>query len=291
VGTVGVPSRSRYLDSTGVNVVIRTPPRTSAATGFDQVGRVIQPVNKGKARRSMTATFATITARMRFNFFSQDRASEPERPAEPSDPQPTPALPAPTGRSFPADEVVWGIAIRNGYDEMDDPVHHRGTTQHAYLEGNDNVAICGFRPPQSGPRTRRRSRLGLPTSGEHPMCGMCARMVVAPRPRAPIPVQSSRPPVAVPVQPGRPPAAVPVSPGGAPSAPAGVVPLMTAAPAIMPPGSVSGAPMGQPQPQPMSPWVRQRSGIEEPAVVSVELGSRHETGLLDRGVYTERKDG
>ena len=140
-----------------------------------------------------------------------------------------------TGKTFPADEVVWGIVIRNGFDEIDDPWYHRGTTQHAYLEGNDNVAICGFRPPQSGPRTRRRSRLGLPTTGEHPMCGMCARLVVAPRPRVPVPVHPLRPAVAVPVA------------GSA-----------THALAVAP---VVGAPAGQPPQAPVpgastSPWVR-----------------------------------
>ena len=42
-----------------------------------------------------------------------------------------------TGRTFPADEVVWGFVVRPGFDELDDPFYHRGTTQHAYLEGND----------------------------------------------------------------------------------------------------------------------------------------------------------
>ena len=117
--------------------------------------------------------------------------------------------------TFPADEVVWGIAIRNGFDEIDDPLYHKGVTQHAYLEGSDSAAICGFRPPQSGPRTRRRSRLGLPSAGDHPMCGMCARMVVAPRPRVPVPIQPSRPPVAVPVSRGSQPVAVSVAPATA----------------------------------------------------------------------------
>ena len=125
----------------------------------------------------MSLTFATITARMRLNLFARLQHPEPE--PQPSHVPDATAAKLPNGKTFPADEVVWGIVIRNGFDEMDDPWYHRGTTQHAYLEGNDNVSICGFRPPQSGPRTRRRARLGLPTSGQHPMCGSCARMVVA----------------------------------------------------------------------------------------------------------------
>ena len=224
----------------------------------------------------MSATFATITSRMRLNFFAGSKEPEPEQPA--SNPTGPATIMPPTGRTFPADEVVWGIVIRNGFDELDDPWYHRGTTQHAYLEGNDNVAICGFRPPQSGPRTRRRSRLGLPTAGEHPMCGSCARMVVAPRPRVPVPVQGSRPPVAVPVarpgqQPVPQPAAVPVAPPmavPAPSAPMAAAPSAQAAAAVT------------------SPWVRNRTDAGEPEpTISVEMGSQHDSGLLKRGVHTD----
>jgi hypothetical protein len=191
----------------------------------------------------MSATFATISNRMRLNLFSQDRTPEPEQPAAPLDTATANPL---TGKTFPADEIVWGIVIRNGFDELDDPWYHRGTTQHAYLEGNDNVAICGFRPPQSGPRTRRRSRLGLPAAGEHPMCGMCARMVVAPRPRVPVRVQGTRPPVAVPV----------ARPVGQPPVPQ---PALVRPPAPMPP--------------PM-------------AVPAAGPGVTHDSGLLRRGVHT-----
>lgn len=217
---------------------------------------------------------------MRLNFFSQDRTPDRDRPTEQPVAQPAPTPRPTTGRTFPADEVVWGIAIRNGYDEIDDPLYHRGTTQHAYLEGNDSVAICGFRPPQSGPRTRRRSRLGMPTAGEHPMCGMCARMVVAPRPRAPIPVASGRGPVAVPVRRDRPPVSVPVVPAASVAIPPAVAPRASVAPvAAAGPVNVAAAPS--------SPWVKQRSGIEEPQVLSVELGAGHDGGLLDRGVRSE----
>jgi len=224
----------------------------------------------------MSATFATITSRMRLNFFAREQDPEPEQPAA-TPPESATAKP-PTARSFPADEIVWGIVIRNGFDELDDPWYHRGTTQHAYLEGNDNVAICGFRPPQSGSRTRRRSRLGLPTAGEHPMCGSCARMVVAPRPRVPVPVQGSRPPAVVPVahpnqQPAPQPVAVPVA-----QPVAAQVPLAPVPPVPGPP--IAGAPV--------SPWVRNRTDAGEPAdTIDVELGSTHDSGLLKRGVHTE----
>jgi|GEM_PF-5971371 len=224
----------------------------------------------------MSATFATITNRMRLNLFSHNQNPEPEQAN--TSPNTSTARP-PTGKTFPADEVVWGIVIRNGFDELDDPWYHRGTTQHAYLEGNDNVAICGFRPPQSGPRSRRRSRLGLPAGGEHPMCGMCARMVVAPRPRVPVPVGVGRPPVAVPV--ARP-AGQPASP--VPATQPVAVPVATAAPTApvpVAPTAVAGA-------EATSPWVRNRTAADDGSdSVTVEIGSTHDSGLLKRGVHTE----
>jgi hypothetical protein len=172
-----------------------------------------------------------------------------------------------TGSTFPADEVVWGFAVRAGFDELDDPYYHRGTTQHAYLEGNDLVALCGFRPPRSGPRTRRRSRLGLPTPGSNPMCGMCARKVVAPRPRIAVPVGPGRPAVAVPVS-GRP--AIATVPMGAPALMApGRPPGATAqAPGMMRPPAPGQAPQG---------WVRRTSSA----------ASQTAGGLTSRGVHAD----
>jgi hypothetical protein len=223
---------------------------------------------------------------MRTNLFSLGASPEPEPPG-PSSPAANVA-PPPIGKTFPADEIVWGIVIRNGFDELDDPGYHRGTTQHAYLEGNDNVAICGFRPPQSGPRTRRRPRLGLPTAGEHPMCGSCARLVVAPRPRVSVPVRPARPAVAIPVAQ---PAPVQPAPSQAPApapVPAAPAPLPTVAPRMpqaagAPPAPAPPAPA---QAAPASPWVRQRTQApQEGQPTSIELGTRHDSGLLQRGVH------
>ena len=224
----------------------------------------------------MSATFATMTNRMRLNFFSRNQIPEPSQSSAPPPAAAATATP-PTDKTFPADEIVWGIVIRNGFDELDDPWYHRGTTQHAYLEGHDNVAICGFRPPQSGARSRRRSRLGLPTPGEHPMCGMCARLVVAPRPRVPVPVSGSRPPVAVPV-------ARPTTTPAEPVPVAQPVPVGVVLPAIQQP---TPAPKGSAPPT--SPWVQQRSDVDEAAgdSMTIELGANHDTGLLKRGVHTE----
>lgn len=227
-------------------MVILPSPRTLVLYLHDRHTRLARAQHEVPVDSPMIASFATITSRMRLNFFSQSRSSDVgEQTQEDVRPE--------AGRTFPADEVAWGITIRNGFDELDDPWYHRGVTQHAYLEGNDNVAICGFKPPQSGPRTRRRSRLGMPTTGEHPMCGICARMVVAPRPRVSVPIQPDRPTVAVPV----------ARPVPQPVA-AGVIPLAVGE-ALDPRTLAVSAPSTAPAPLPAQPMAPPPARIERPA--------------------------
>lgn len=118
-----------------------------------------------------------------------------------------------------ADDVVWGFVVKEGYDELDDPWYHRGLTQHAYKEGDDFEALCGFRPPLYGSRGRRRPRLALPTSGIHPMCNVCAKRIAPPRQRVALSVTPQRPAVAVPM-------------GGRTPAPAPAMAAMAAAPRV-----------------------------------------------------------
>ena len=82
--------------------------------------------------------------------------------------------------SWPADGVMWGIALRDGYDELDDPSYHRGLTGHAYVPGDDRVAICGYRPPSRGLIMRRPAKLGFPSARHNPKCPTCTRRVSAP---------------------------------------------------------------------------------------------------------------
>jgi hypothetical protein len=144
---------------------------------------------------------------------------------------------------FPADDVLWGIAIRDGFDELDDPWYHRGVMQHAFLHGNDRTALCGFRPPLSGSRDRRRARLGLPVAEANPFCEGCVRRIGPPRRTVAVPVvpQPARVPVpmGIPVAPrsaGPVPGAVPVLPMAAQAParqnghPAGIVPGQAAVP-------------------------------------------------------------
>ena len=218
---------------------------------------------------AMSAAVATISNRMRLNLFAHRDIPEPSQPPTPPPPgtspgaAPGPTAPAKPAKTYPADLIVWGIVVRAGFDEMDDPWYHRGITQHAYLEGHDDAALCGFRPPVTGTRGRRRPRLGLPSAADHPMCGICARMVVAPRPRVPVPVQPYRPAIAVPVAPG------------------------VAAPQ---PAPVSVAPRSATTPSPVAP-VAPGVPVAQPVAPTTSLPASHDSGLLARGVHLDETTG
>ena len=114
------------------------------------------------------------------------------------------------------------------------------------------------------------------------MCGICARMVVAPRPRprVPVPVQTQRPSVSIPVR-GDAGAAlnghrVPVAPGMSPNGSYGP---QLAQPTLAP----AGAPGA-------SPWIRRATGAPmapPPMEVSADTGTG---GLLARGVHADDKE-
>jgi hypothetical protein len=78
------------------------------------------------------------------------------------------------------DAVAWGVAIRDGYDELYDPSYHRDVTGHAYLKGSDREALCGYRLPHRSFFTRQRVKLGMMTSGVHGRCEQCAETVDTP---------------------------------------------------------------------------------------------------------------
>lgn len=67
--------------------------------------------------------------------------------------------PKDAGLRFKPDDVLWGVARREGYSDTDDPTQHDAVVQHAFEFGTDKRAICGFEPP------RRRSRV---TATPHP---------------------------------------------------------------------------------------------------------------------------
>jgi hypothetical protein len=90
-----------------------------------------------------------------------------------------PAVDTPSTWSSPAiDVIMWGVAVRDGYDELNDPSHHRGMTGHAFLEGNDEEALCGYRPPMRNVFSRRVAKLGMVSDELHTKCEKCATTVV-----------------------------------------------------------------------------------------------------------------
>lgn len=78
------------------------------------------------------------------------------------------------------EQVIWGVARRAGLDEQDDPKAHAGLTQHAFEQGNDDRAICGFEPPKraSSPTSKPRPQLSMPNPRLNPRCPKCLKLMV-----------------------------------------------------------------------------------------------------------------
>jgi hypothetical protein len=77
-----------------------------------------------------------------------------------------------------AEDVLWGVARREGLSDTDDPIVHANDVQHAFVIGDDENAICGFAPPRrtSRPGTRPRPQLALPTAS-NPRCLKCLGLI------------------------------------------------------------------------------------------------------------------
>jgi hypothetical protein len=71
---------------------------------------------------------------------------------------------------FRLSDVSWGVKRRPGFSEFDDPQAHATSTAHAFVSGNDALAICGYRPY----RRRRHSSVTLAAPSEqNPECERC----------------------------------------------------------------------------------------------------------------------
>src|SRR5436190_23078196 len=79
-----------------------------------------------------------------------------------------------------SDQVIWGVARREGASDRDDPLLHSGLMQHAFLFGVDDEAICGFRPPArvGFVGTAKMPQLAMPPR-ESPRCPKCAGLLVS----------------------------------------------------------------------------------------------------------------
>lgn len=90
----------------------------------------------------------------------------------------SPREPSPT---FTEAQVIWGVPLREGHSDDDDPRAHQGVAQHAFEIGSDERAVCGFEPPKRTHGTYKapRPQLGLPSGRYNPRCKKCAALVVA----------------------------------------------------------------------------------------------------------------
>ena len=80
------------------------------------------------------------------------------------------------------DSVLWGVARREGCNDLDDPRAHAGLTQHAFALGQDDRALCGFRPPRrrSPFSPEPRPELAGASSDYNPTCRACVSLVEQP---------------------------------------------------------------------------------------------------------------
>lgn len=95
---------------------------------------------------------------------------------------------------------MWGVPIRHGFNEFDDPWYHRGRTAHAFRTGNESAAVCGYRPWRHWLRPGRQVKLALPSAGIHSMCPGCVKRVTPVRPRVGVPVTPAAERIAVPIE-------------------------------------------------------------------------------------------
>src|SRR5687767_9553373 len=80
--------------------------------------------------------------------------------------------PAPMPSS--ADQIIWGVRRKYGYNEIDDPSAHRGLEQHAFTVRDYGVALCGAK--SYGLRKPRHIRLAVPTE-QNPACRKCSMAI------------------------------------------------------------------------------------------------------------------
>jgi len=76
-----------------------------------------------------------------------------------------------TALVFRVDDVRWGVKRRTGFSEIDDPLAHGTAQAHAYVAGNDRLALCGYRPYRRA-RQQPLVSLALPTL-DNPDCESC----------------------------------------------------------------------------------------------------------------------
>jgi hypothetical protein len=84
----------------------------------------------------------------------------------------------PQGTVIAPEDVLWGVPLREGHSDTDDPIPHAKLVQHAFLLGVDERAVCGFKPPRRTSLADASPRPRLALSGtDNPRCPRCAALV------------------------------------------------------------------------------------------------------------------
>lgn len=77
------------------------------------------------------------------------------------------------------DDVLWGVARREGHSDTDDPLVHQRLVQHAFPFGDDERAVCGFKPPKRTSRADDEPRPQLALAGpDNPRCPKCLALLL-----------------------------------------------------------------------------------------------------------------
>jgi hypothetical protein len=74
--------------------------------------------------------------------------------------------------------VLWGVPRREGSSDTDDPLVHVGVVQHAFVLGQDDRALCGFKTPKYATTGDKTPRPRLALAGrDNPRCRKCTAAV------------------------------------------------------------------------------------------------------------------
>src|SRR4051794_14354753 len=79
---------------------------------------------------------------------------------------------------IPPEGVLWGVPRKEGSSDTDDPLVHVGVVQHAFVLGQDDQAVCGYKTPRYATTGDKTPRPRLALAGrDNPKCRKCSLAV------------------------------------------------------------------------------------------------------------------
>src|SRR3954468_12172081 len=79
---------------------------------------------------------------------------------------------------IPPEGVLWGVPRKEGSSDTDDPLVHVGVIQHAFVLGQDDQAVCGYKTPRYATTGDKTARPRLALAGrDNPRCRKCTAAV------------------------------------------------------------------------------------------------------------------